>query len=93
MWKLYLMEAAGGGAVSGRKPVLSREKLQRGSCCEDFTGVARGPSAHLTATVSSGSTLSHFRQRNSVRPVLSVIAINRFLHFGQRVMSMTTDMA
>ena len=31
-----------------------------------------------------GSTLSHFKQRSSVFPVRSVIAIKSFLHFGQR---------
>jgi hypothetical protein len=40
--------------------------------------------AHLTASVFMGSTLSHFKQRSSVLPVRSVIAIKSFLHLGQR---------
>jgi hypothetical protein len=36
-----------------------------------------------------GSTLSHFKHRRSVRPLASVIAINLFLQFGQRVASIT----
>ena len=40
--------------------------------------------AHFTASVFMGSTLSHFKQRSSVLPVRSVIAIQSFLHFGQR---------
>jgi hypothetical protein len=54
-----------------------------------YSGGASGPVAHLTASVFSGSTLSHFRQRSSVRPSAAVAAINLFLHFGQRVLSMT----
>lgn len=55
--------------------------------------LAGAVSAHSTATLLRGSILSHFRQRRSVRPVLSVIAINRFLHFGQRAISMENHMA
>src|SRR4051794_941126 len=46
------------------------------------------PLKWLSAAALVESTLSHFRQRRSVRPVLSVIAINRFLHWEQRVTSM-----
>lgn len=51
------------------------------------TDGARLLSVHLTASVFIGSTSSHIRQTNFVRPVLSVIAIRRFLHFGHRLES------
>jgi hypothetical protein len=60
-----------------------------------FQAVCVGPEsplfAHFTASVFIGSTLSHFRQRNSVLPVRSVIAIKSFLHFGQRYSFMTSS--
>jgi hypothetical protein len=43
--------------------------------------------AHLAASVFIGSMLSHFKQTSFVRPVLSVIAINRFLQLVQRLKS------
>jgi hypothetical protein len=43
--------------------------------------------AHLAASVFIGSMLSHFRQTSVVRPVRSVIAINRLLHPRQRLIS------
>jgi hypothetical protein len=49
--------------------------------------LARLLDAHLAASVCIGSTLSHFRQTSLVRPVLSVIAIRRFLHRAQRLES------
>lgn len=48
---------------------------------------ARLLEAHLAASVFIGSTLSHFRHTSCVRPVLSVMAIKRFLHRGQRLVS------
>jgi hypothetical protein len=50
-----------------------------------LAGAARLLFAHLTASVFIGSTFSHFKQTSFVRPVLSVIAIKRFLHSGQRL--------
>lgn len=43
--------------------------------------------AHLAASVFIGSTLSHFRQTSRVLPVRSVMASNRFLQAGQRLVS------
>jgi hypothetical protein len=57
-----------------------------------FVGAASGLSAHFAASVFIGSTLSHLRQRSSVLPVRSVIAIKRLLHFGQRVWSMKSSL-
>src|SRR3981189_569768 len=53
------------------------------------TFLASGLSAHFAKSVLMGSTLSHLRQRYSVWPVLSVIAIKRLLQFGH--LSMTTS--
>jgi hypothetical protein len=44
--------------------------------------------ADFPASVFTGSTLSHFRQRSAVRPLASVIGINRLEHFGHRPSSM-----
>ena|ERR1700742_1866144 len=48
--------------------------------------------AHLAISVFMGSTLSHFRQAIVLLPVLAVIAIKRFLHFGQRLTSIKVSL-
>ncbi|MDP3075105.1 hypothetical protein [Bradyrhizobium sp.] len=52
---------------------------------------ARGLDAHFSASVSMGSTLSHFRHRSAVRPFASVIAINRLEHFRHRPSSIVAS--
>jgi hypothetical protein len=57
----------------------------------DHSPEARLLLAHLTASVFIGSILSHFRQTSFVRLSLSVVAINRLLHPGQRLKSIVTS--
>ena len=53
--------------------------------CQATDELARLLLAHLAASVFIGSILSHSKQTRLVRPVLSFIVINLFLHVGQRL--------
>jgi hypothetical protein len=50
--------------------------------------VARGLSAHFSASVWRGSSRSHFKHLNSVRPFSAMTAFIRLLQRAQRVVSM-----
>jgi len=75
------------GGSSPSKSIASALQLM-GASRQSTVDAARGLSAHFTASVCSGSSRSHFRHLNSVRPFSARTAFIRLLQCVQRVASM-----